>query len=142
VIYFDSNYVARFYLEDPGWEAVREFAARSSIACSVHGHAEVGSAIHRKFREGALKAMECRQLIEQFELDCSQDAYRWLALSPAVNARVTATYSSLPKSVFLRASDALHLASAAENQLTEIYSNDSRLLAAAKHFGLRAANII
>ena len=142
MIYFDSNYVARFYLEDPGWEAVRELATRSSIACCVHGHAEVVSAIHRKLREGALKPMECRQLIEQFELDCSQAAFRWLALSPAVNARVTAIYRSLPKSVFLRASDALHLACAAENQLTEIYSNDQRLLVAAEHFGLRAANII
>ncbi len=47
----------------------------------------------------------------------------------------------LPRTVFLRAADALHLACAEEAGLHEIYSSDRHLIAAAPHFGLRAVTL-
>ena len=50
-------------------------------------------------------------------------------------------YQKLPASVFLRAADAIDLATAAESGFLIVYSNDAHLLAAAQHFGIRGKNI-
>jgi predicted nucleic acid-binding protein len=142
MIYFDSSYIIRLYHEDPGWEKVRELASRQTLACCLLGYGEVIAGFHRKLREGAYAPIPYRQVLEQFELDCQEKAFRWLPLSPNIATRLAGTFSSLPKTVFLRASDAIHLACAAENRLQEIYSTDQRLLAAANHFGLKGLNII
>ena len=142
MIYLDVSYILRLYVEDPGWEQVRTLAAQAPVACSLHGQAEVIAALHRKFREGVFTPSVFRQVLDQFDLDCINDAYRWLPLSPNVMTRVRDSYRTLPASVFLRASDALHLACAAENRFLEIYSNDRHLLQAAPHYALKGVDLV
>jgi predicted nucleic acid-binding protein len=142
VIYFDTSYIVRLYLEDPGWQKVREIAATDHVACCLFGRAEALAAFHRKFREGILNRQDMRVLVEQFERECDAGAFQWLPFSEVVVAGLLRAYASLPKSVTLRAGDAVHLACAAENGFKEIYSNDRHLLAAAYNFGLHGQNAI
>jgi predicted nucleic acid-binding protein len=142
MLYLDTSYLVRLYTKDPGWDKVRALARTDHIACCIHGQAEAVAAFHRKFREGALNRSELRTLLAEFDRDSNADAYRWLSLSPAVIARIMSTYANLPPAVVLRAADAVHLACAADAGFTKVYSNDSRLLTAAAHFGLKGENLI
>lgn len=122
---------------------MRAYAAHTqSLACALHGRAEVISTCHRKFREGAASEEQFRLLIQQFQEDCTQGAFTWLPLTPEVFQRVEEVYLRAPASAFLRAADALHLASAQEYGFGEIYSNDRHLLAAAPLFGIKGVNLI
>jgi predicted nucleic acid-binding protein len=67
----------------------------------------------------------------------------WTEL-PVTSALVEAQVhrmATLPRTVFLRAADALHLTCAAEAGLREVYSSDLHLVAAAPHFGLRGVTL-
>ena len=142
MIYFDTSYLVRLYFRDPGWEEGRELAATDHLVCAIHGRAEMIAAFHRKLREGAIKPIQYAALLDQAAADDAEEAIRWVPLSPPTLTKVAAVYSALPASTFLRAADALHLATAAEQGLTTIFSNDHHLLAAATHFGLSGRNVI
>jgi predicted nucleic acid-binding protein len=142
MLYFDTSYLVRLYTKDAGWEKVRALAKSDHLACCIHGQAETAAAFHRKCREGVVNQTHLSTLLSEFDKDSSGGAYRWLPLSPAVISRVMATYAKLSGSVSLRAADAIHLACAAEAGLAKAYSNDTRFLAGAAHFGLKGENVI
>ncbi|HEY4248634.1 MAG TPA: type II toxin-antitoxin system VapC family toxin [Lacunisphaera sp.] len=142
MIYLDTSYLVRLYFDDPGCERVRELAAGDHVACAVHGQAETVAVFHRKLREGAIKLSHYRALLAQFVADNEAGAFTWLPAGPDIMKRVTEVYADLPAGVYLRAADAMHLASAALHGYKVIYSNDSHLLAAAGHFGVKGRNVI
>jgi predicted nucleic acid-binding protein len=142
MLYFDTSYLVRLYTKDNGWEKVRALASADSLSCCIHGQAETIAAFHRKFREGVLTRKDLETLLAEFNKDSNAGAYRWLPLSPAVIDRVAFTFARLPATVPLRAADAIHLACTVDAGISRIYSNDTRLLTAASHFGLAGENII
>ena len=142
MIYLDSTCLVRLYFEDAGYERVRHLAASDFIACAQHGRAEVISAFHRKFREHAISARVFKITLQEFLNETRSEAFRWLPLSERVVERAELVYARLPATIFLRAADALHLSTAAENGFRDIHSNDAKLLSAAPHFGLRGVNVI
>jgi predicted nucleic acid-binding protein len=142
VIYFDTSYLVRLYYQDAGADAVRALAATDHVACAVHGQAEMMAAFHRKMREGAIRPAAYAALFGQVRAHIEAGAFRWLAPDGEMFLRIGEIYQKLPANVFLRAADAIHLATAAEAGFRVIYSNDAHLLAAAKHFGIEGKNVI
>ena len=142
MIYFDTSYLVRLYYEDAGSDAVRALAATDDVACAAHGHAEMIAAFHRKLREGAIRPAAYAALLGQVGAHNQAGAFQWLPQGPEIFVRITEVYAGLPATVFLRAADALHLATAAEASLPVVYSNDVHLLAAARHFGIDGKNVI
>lgn len=142
MIYFDTSYLVRLYYQDPGADHVRALAATDHIACAALGQAEMMAALHRKLREGAIKPAAYAAVVDQVEAHIEAGAFQWLAQDQDILARIRHVYRKLPASVFLRGADAIHLGTAAEAGFRIVYSNDSHLLAAARHFGIEGRNVI
>lgn len=140
--YFDAAYIAKFYLDEPDSDAVRALAEEvGEVACCLHGRIEVLTVFHRKLREEAFSRTAFDALCDQFDADCVASVWEWLPVSSALVSGLADRIRQLSREVFIRAADALHLASASEQGFREIFSNDKHLLAAASHFGLRGVKI-
>ena len=140
-VYFDSALVAKFYLNEPGREQVRQLA-RSAGAVVSSGIAvvEVSAAFHRKLREGAIESRVLKALQGQFAHDLDTGLWRLAGPTEAVLREAQAAFARLDKSVFVRSLDALHLVTARSEKFDRIYSNDRHVLAAAKSFGLHGVD--
>lgn len=142
MIYFDSAFIARCYLPEPGHAEVTAFATRSPrIACAEIARIEVASVFHRKLREGAITAAIHRELCAQFADDIAAGTWSFLPITEALLTRAQTAYQTLPATLFVRSADCLHLCAAAEAGFKAIYSNDRHLLAAAPHFKLKGIDL-
>jgi predicted nucleic acid-binding protein len=142
VIYCDTSYLVRLYLDEPGSEEVRTLCSANSVASSIHALAEIPAAFHRAYRERRLDYEIFKAALIQLETDRLHESIQWLELPRSLLEGMTACYASMPATTFLRAADAIHLACAAAHGFTEVYSNDRHFLAAAPLFGLRGVNVI
>ena len=76
MIYCDSSYLVRLYVDERGSGEVRELCSDNSVASSIHALVEVPSALHRAFREQRLDATAFAAVMAQFEIDRAHDAFR------------------------------------------------------------------
>jgi len=142
MVYFDTSYLVRIYIDDEGFDLVRSLLDTYPIASSFHGEIETIAAFHRVYREKRITHAHYLQLLSQFREDSQAGSYAWLSASRELVPKLEEVYRNASAKFFLRAGDALHLACARENGFTEIYSNDARMLAAAPAFGLKGKNVI
>src|SRR5205823_6785605 len=88
VSYFDSAYIAKFYIDEPESDAVRQLAeSLGQVWCAAIGQVEVTAVFHRKLREGAFDAAACREVMAQFQDDCRQGIWTWIPLTATVLGR-------------------------------------------------------
>jgi predicted nucleic acid-binding protein len=143
MMYWDTSYIAKIYLREPGTDAVLQALAREgSFVCSEHGRLELMATFKRNQRESLITATQLKMIWGKHEQDLADGLIRYLPLSSELIQQACATLAALPPSIFLRAADALHLACAADAGLKEVHSHDRHLLAAAPHFGLEGRDII
>jgi predicted nucleic acid-binding protein len=143
MIYFDAAYIAKCYLNEPGSPEVLRLAATvtSVVSCEM-GRLELISVLRRHCREGRISEKQFLEIWQRFEADEKAGAWTWAAASPGLIGFTCEQMQAMPKQVFLRSADALHLACAKQQGFAEVYTNDRHMLAAAPHFGLTAVNVV
>jgi predicted nucleic acid-binding protein len=142
MIYLDSSYISKCYINEPGTSRVLALVQNSSgCGSGLHAKAEFWSGLHRRVCEAVTSTEDARKVWRQFEQDEHAGVWHWLPLNDIVVRRACEVFEKLPSDIFLRSADALHLACAAENRFIEVYSGDRILLEAAPYFGLNGVNV-
>ena len=136
-LYFDTAYLAKCYLNEPDGKQVRKLArAASGLYSSAWCIAELACVFQRQVREGQLGVEEAVKWRDTFLEDVQNGVWVLFPVSQYLLYRVESLTRALPPAAYLRAGDAIHLATAADAGFTEIWSSDRHLLAAARHFGM------
>jgi predicted nucleic acid-binding protein len=142
VSYFDSAYIAKFYVDEPESDAVRRLAVTlGRVHCCALGRIEVAGVFHRKWREGAFSEREFREVSAQFSDDCTAGLWTWLSVTDRLVADTAESLRTLSKRITIRSADAMHLACAREHALRRVYTNDKHMLRAAPAFGIEATGV-
>ncbi|HEU0007857.1 MAG TPA: type II toxin-antitoxin system VapC family toxin [Terriglobia bacterium] len=140
--YFDSAYIAKFYVDEPESDAVRRLAETlGRVHCCALGRIEVAGVFHRKWREGAFTEREFREVSAQFSDDCGAGLWTWFSVTDGLIANAAESFRTLSKRITIRSADALHLVCARENGLRRLYTNDGHMRRAAPAFGVEARTI-
>ena len=141
-LYFDAAYLVKYYIDEADSAAVRELTSRAeSLHSSAWCLAEMASVVHRRIREGSLTPPEAAETRRRFREHVAEGVWQLVPLSAELLREVDAAFEMLPRDVFLRAGDALHLVSARAAGFGEIWSNDRHLLKAARRFGLKGRSV-
>jgi predicted nucleic acid-binding protein len=138
-LYLDSAYIAKFYLNEQDSGSVRNLARRATTLCSsALCLAEIACVFHRRVREKSLTNEQATELAGMFMADVEEGGWVLFPVSQELLKLVSASMRDLPADVVLRSGDAIHLITARHAGFSEIWSNDRRLLNAARYFDLTA----
>lgn len=136
-MYLDSAYIAKYYVNEPDADLVRNLIHHASDICSSSWAViEVSCVFKRHVRERSLTTAHGDELIDLFRTHVDAGLWNLIPITQALLSRTASLVRSLPRHVPIRAGDAIHLATALNAGETEIWTNDRHLLAAATHVGL------
>lgn len=136
-MYFDTSYIAKFYLDEPESDLIRELVlAADIISSSVMAIAEFHSVLHRKLREDAITVAAAKEIAFRFAQHEEAGLWNFVAITEPLLRRTAALLVSAPPQLLIRTADAVHLMTARELGDREIWGNDRHMLAAAPYFGL------
>ncbi len=141
-MYLDSVYIAKFYLNEPDSGPVRQLISTADqLASSAWALAEVVCAFHRHRREGSLNQEQFQRTLDSFMEHVDAGFWTLALVSDRILRRMALVVNGLPPTVFVRAGDAIHLATAQDNGEREIWTSDRHMLAAAPHLGIRGRSV-
>jgi predicted nucleic acid-binding protein len=103
---------------------------------------EFASILKRHVREHHVTRREMTAILKDFEEDEQNGVWQWFSVTSELLEKARNALLDLPSTVFVRSGDALHLACAEEHGFEEVYTNDSHMLQAAKHFQVTGVNVL
>jgi predicted nucleic acid-binding protein len=141
-LYFDSAYLVKIYIGDADSDKVRKLVTSTETVCSsALCLAEFACAVLRVRREISVSVSEAAEARLAFLSHIRAGLVTLVPISESILYSVQAVVETLPTTLFLRAGDAIHLASAEREGFSEIWTNDRHMLKAASHFGLTGRSV-
>ena len=134
--FLDSSALAKLYLREPGRALIEAHLAEAQeLILSVLALPEVISALARLRRSGSIDDEEYLAQKQRVTADTADAAI--VGVTPLVVRRAVECLERAP----LRASDAIHVASAIEAEVDSFVSADQRQCNAARKMGLRVVPV-
>jgi hypothetical protein len=136
-VYLDTSYIAKFYFNEPESSRVRELVRKGdTVHSSVWALAEFHAVLHRRQREGSASFSDTRDLASRFSEHVKDGLWNFIPVTEGLLRRTSALMVSAPGNLFIRTADAVHLATASELGVPDVWTNDRHMLSAASYFGL------
>jgi predicted nucleic acid-binding protein len=143
MIYLDTSYIAKCYLNEPGSSKIlRWLEGKSGLSCCHHGRLELVCALKRHQRDGRIRFEDLHRVLQRLEADERDRIWRWLPVTTDLVREACRLVASLPRTSSVRSADALHLTCAATRGFGRIYTHDQHMLRAAPRFGLDGVDIL
>ncbi len=102
---------------------------------------EIMAVFHRRLRAGKWSRDEFLNSAGQFAADDIGGFWTWMPLDTTIVEAAAKTFTTLPTSVFLRASDCIHLVTAIHHNFAAIFTHDKHQTVAAAALGVEPVAI-
>jgi hypothetical protein len=133
----DTSAVAKFYVPEKESRSIRKSLEEADQVClSELARPEIMAVFHRRLREGFWRQRDFVATVRQFQHDDVTGFWTWLPVDSFILGAAAETYATLPSTIFLRASDCIHLVTAMRHDFTEFMTFDAHQSKAAVALGL------
>jgi predicted nucleic acid-binding protein len=133
----DTSAVAKFYVPEKESRSIRKSLEEADQVClSELARPEIMAVFHRRLREGFWRQRDFVAAVRQFQHDDVTGFWTWLPVDSFILGAAAETYATLPSTIFLRASDCIHLVTAMRHDFTEFMTFDAHQSKAAAALGL------
>ena len=133
----DTSAVAKFYVPEKESRAIRKSLEEADQVClSELARTELMAVFHRRLREGSWRQRDFVAAVRQFQHDDVTGFWTWLPVDSFILRAAAETFATLPATIFLRASDCIHLVTAMRHDFTELMTFDAHQSKAAAALGL------
>lgn len=133
----DTSAVAKFYVPEKESRSIRKSLEEADQVClSELARPEIMAVFHRRLREGFWRQRDYVAAVRQFQHDDVTGFWTWLPVDSFILGAAAETYATLPSTIFLRASDCIHLVTAMRHDFTEFMTFDAHQSKAAVALGL------
>ena len=142
MILCDTSTIAKFYVFELESAAVRtRLDAEDAVCVSELVRVELMGVFHRRLRDGKWSRDEFLNAAGQFAADDISGYWTWMPLNTTIVEAAAKTFTTIPTSVFLRASDCIHLVTAIHHNFPAIFTHDKHQTVAAATLGLESVAI-
>jgi predicted nucleic acid-binding protein len=138
MIFCDTSFAAKFYAFDAETAGVRQrLSTEPKVFVSELFRVELMAVFHRRRREKFWSKSDFSAAVSQFHSDDANGDWAWLPCAGDVLVEAGRIFERLPETIFLRAADCIHLATALHHGFAEFYTFDRHQAQAAQALGLR-----